>query len=44
MRTFINKKTGNKWFANDCDVREGDDAYFIKSVNVSLPKVDWEEK
>ena len=38
MKIFINKHTGNKWIANDCDVKTGDEAWYIKSVNVSLPK------
>ena len=44
MKTFINKLSGTKWIAMDNAVVEGDDAWHLKHVNVSLPKSEWEEK
>ena len=39
--TFINKLSGNKIYALSGDAREGTDAYYIKSTNISLPKTYW---
>ena len=44
MRTFINKISGVKWIALDHAVSEGADAWYIKYVNVSLPKAEWREE
>ena len=44
MKVFVNKISGVKWYALDNAVSEGDDSYYIKHVNVSLPKSEWEEK
>ena len=43
MRVFVNKWSGKKFIVMDGAVVEGGDAYFLKDVNISLPKAEWEE-
>lgn len=43
MKVFVNKISGTKWYAQDNMVSEGDDSWYIKCANVSLPKREWEE-
>lgn len=44
MRVFVNKQSGKRWYVLDYSVREGDDAYYLKGYNISLPKPDWKEE
>ncbi len=44
MRVFVNKISGKRFIVLDGAVVEGADAFYIKNVNISLPKEKWEEK
>lgn len=44
MRVFVNKQSGKRWYVLDYSVREGDDAYYLKGYNISLPKAEWKEE
>lgn len=44
MRVFVNKRSGKRFIVLDGAVVEGQDAFYIKNVNISLPKADWEEQ
>lgn len=45
MRTFVNKRHPAITIdAIDGNVVEGNDAFFLKDINYSLPKEEWEEK
>ena len=42
MVVFRERKTGKRYIVMwEGDVREGEDYYYIKSTNVSLPKSEW---
>lgn len=44
MRVFVNKTSGKRFIVLDGAVKEGADAFYIKDVNISLPKSQWEEQ
>lgn len=43
MRVFVSKASGITMQAMDHCVVEGEDAYFLKVANISLPKREWKE-
>lgn len=44
MVIFINKEDSEKnIFANNRDIFEGEDSFYIKSINMSLPKSMYEK-